>query len=58
MPFEYRIRELSNQLANCRDDAESLRLAQELQQLLHERIEQLRTQAETLPLLTKRDPAE
>jgi hypothetical protein len=49
---------LSNQLANCRDDAESLRLAQELQQLLHERIEQLRTQAETLPLLTKRDPAE
>jgi hypothetical protein len=58
MPFEYRIRELSNQLANCRDDAESLRLAQELQQLVHERIEQLRTQAETLPLLTKRDPDE
>jgi hypothetical protein len=42
MPFEARIRELSDQLANCRDDATALSLAQELQAVMHERIEQLR----------------
>jgi hypothetical protein len=42
MPFDARIRELCNQLADCRDDAVSLSLAQELQIVLHERIEQLR----------------
>jgi hypothetical protein len=55
MPFEHRIQELSKQLADCHDDAQSLKLAQELQTLLHERIEQLRSQTEGLPLLTRRD---
>lgn len=51
MPFEHRIRELCEQLADCRDDAAALRLAQELQALLHERIEQLRGHVSSLPLL-------
>jgi hypothetical protein len=54
VPFESRIRELSEQLANCKDDTRALELAQELQRLLHERVEQLRTEASSLPLLTKR----
>jgi len=56
MPFELRIRELSEQLASCKDDALALELAQELQRLLHERVEQLRTQTSGLKLLTKRKP--
>jgi hypothetical protein len=51
MPFETRIRELSKQLANCRDDALSLELARELQTVLHERIEQLRDRLAALPLV-------
>jgi hypothetical protein len=56
MPFEFRIRELSEQLANCKDDALTLELAKELQQVLHERFEQLRGTARSLPLLVKREP--
>jgi hypothetical protein len=52
MPFAARIQEVSEQLANCRDDALSRKLAQEMQELLHERIEQLRQQAKTLLVLT------
>ena len=55
MPFESRIRDLFEQLENCRDDAEALKLAQELQGLLHERIEQLRAQVAALPLLSRQD---
>lgn len=56
MPFDSRIRELSEQLANCKDDTRALVLAQELQRLLHESVEELRTQTSSLPLLTKRKP--
>jgi hypothetical protein len=56
MPFELRIRELSEQLASCRDDAKSLKLAQELQDVLHERIEQLREKVAGLPLIGARNP--
>ena len=54
MPFESRIRQLSEQLANSKDDAQSLKLAHELQILLHERIEQLRLKAVALPLRRKK----
>jgi hypothetical protein len=53
MPFETRIRELSERLAQCRDDAESLTLIQELQAVLHERIQQLREKVAGLPLLRR-----
>ena len=53
-PFEVRIRELSEQLANSRDDANSLQLVQEMQALLHERMEQLRRNTAGLSLLTNR----
>jgi hypothetical protein len=55
MPFEHRIRELSEQLANCTDNATALNLARELQAVLHERIEQLREKTTGLPLLTKHE---
>jgi hypothetical protein len=51
MPFEARIRELSEELANCSDER-GLKIALELQTLIHERIEQLRTKVDGLPLLT------
>jgi hypothetical protein len=52
MPFTARIKELSEQLARSKNDEESLRLAQELQALLHERIELLRSTVSGLPLVT------
>jgi len=55
MPSATRIRELSEQLANCRDDALSRKLAQELQELLHEQIEQLRESATALSLLSQHE---
>jgi predicted alpha-1,6-mannanase (GH76 family) len=51
MPFEARIRELSEELANCNNER-ALKIALELQSLIHERIEQLRAQVDGLPLLT------
>jgi hypothetical protein len=51
MPFEARIRELSQGLANCNDER-GLKIALELQTLIHERIEQLRAKLDGLPLLT------
>jgi hypothetical protein len=51
MPFETRIHQLSDQLLKCQDDATALKLAQELQEVLHERIEQLRTKATGITLL-------
>ena len=56
MPFEFRIRQLSEQLADCQDDALSLKLAQELRDVLHERIEQLRERVAYLPLVAAHDP--
>jgi hypothetical protein len=50
MPFEARIRELSEELANCSNER-GLEIALELQTLIHERIEQLRAKLEGLPLL-------
>jgi hypothetical protein len=41
--IENRIRELFEKLVNSKDDLEALKLAQELQTLLHHQIEQLRT---------------
>jgi len=54
MPFEARIRELSDLLASCDDDAQALELAQELRGVLHERIEQLREKLAGLPLMISR----
>jgi hypothetical protein len=51
MPFEARIRELVEDLANCSNER-GLKIALELQSLIHERIEQLRAQVDGLPLLT------
>lgn len=53
MPFEARITELSDKLRNCKDETESMKIAQELQTILHERIEQLRTKASGIALLDK-----
>jgi hypothetical protein len=53
MPFEARISELSDKLASCKDDSLALKLAQELQGVLHERIEQLRTKTSGMALLDK-----
>lgn len=58
MPFESTIRRLSDELIKCRDDGESLRIAQELQTVLHERIQQLREKATALPLLRRSRPQE
>ena len=55
-PFELRIRELSEQLANSRDDAQSLQLVQDMQALLHERMEQLLSKTAGLSLLANRSP--
>jgi len=54
MPFEARISEISAKLAKCKDDAEALKLTQRLQEVLHERIEQLRTKASGIALLPTR----
>jgi hypothetical protein len=54
MPFDARIRQLCTRLAECKDDVLSLKLAQELQVLLHERIEQIRGEVTGLPLLNRR----
>jgi hypothetical protein len=51
MPFEARIRELSEELANCSNER-GLEIALELQTLIHERIEQVRAKLNGLPLLT------
>jgi hypothetical protein len=56
MPFESTIRRLSDELVKCRDDRESLRIAQELHAVLHEKIEQLREKAMALPLLRHGQP--
>jgi hypothetical protein len=53
MPFEARIRELSEKLTGCGDDAEALQLAQELQTLLHEKIEKLRDTVASVGLITR-----
>jgi hypothetical protein len=53
VPFDKRIKQLSEQLANCQDEQESLELVRELQAVLHEMVEQLRTKASGLPLLNK-----
>jgi hypothetical protein len=55
MPFAARIRELSEQLTTCRDDALSLKLAQELHELIHEQIEQMRERTTTLPVLSRQE---
>jgi hypothetical protein len=54
MPFDARIRQLCMRLAECKDDAVALKLAQELHVLLHERIEQMRGDVTGLPLLNRR----
>lgn len=53
MPFEARVRTLSEQLANCSDESLSLKLAQELQSVLHEEIERLREKVAGMSLLNK-----
>ena len=51
MPFEPRVRELSERLAHCHDEAVALKIAQELQSALHEEIERLREKVAGMPLL-------
>jgi len=51
MPFETRIRELSRELENCDDDARTMEILGELQQAIHERIEQIRGEMNTLHLI-------
>jgi hypothetical protein len=51
MPFEARISEISAKLAKRKDDSEALKLTQKLQEVLHERIEYLRTKASGMVLL-------
>jgi predicted nucleic acid-binding Zn-ribbon protein len=58
MPFEARISELSDKLASCKDESEALKLTQELQAALHERIEQLRTQTSGMALLPPRQDSD
>lgn len=45
MPFEARVRDLSERLASCKDERLSLEIALELQTVLHEQIELLRIKA-------------
>jgi len=51
MPFDARIKELSERLANCGDDAEALQIAQQLQTLLHEKIQQLRDKTAAIAII-------
>ena len=53
MPFEARARDLSARLAKCEDEVLSLKLAHELQSVLHEEIERLREKVAGIPLLDK-----
>ena len=57
MPFEARVRDLSDRLASCEDDVLSLRLAQELQKVLHEEIQRLREKVAGMSVLHKRKKA-
>jgi hypothetical protein len=43
MNLEDRIRQLSEEMINCRDEARIVLLSRELQTLLHEHMEQLRS---------------
>jgi hypothetical protein len=51
MPFESHIRELLEELDNCSDER-GLKIALELQTLIHELVEQSRAKMGGLPLLT------
>jgi len=54
MSFEARIEHLSRELENCEDDRQAIQLLRELQQAIHERIEQIRTDVNGLPLVAGR----
>jgi hypothetical protein len=51
MTFEERVRELCKQVAACNSEIEAIGLARQLQSLVHERIEGLRGNLLTMPLL-------
>ena len=53
LPFEHHIRDLCERLANCEDDALSLKLAGELQVALHDEIERLREKVAGMHVLHK-----
>jgi len=42
--FERRIKELCNRLVTCESEAEAIELSRELQKLIHERIEAIRSE--------------
>jgi hypothetical protein len=54
MPFEARVRDLSERLTHCEDEVLSLKLAEELHGVLHEEIERLRDKVAGMPLLDGR----
>jgi hypothetical protein len=53
MPFESRIQILSSELEHCEDDSRVMEILRELQDAIHERIEQIRTKVNGLPLIAK-----
>jgi hypothetical protein len=48
LPFDVRVRELCQQLIECKTQSEAAELAHQLQTLIHERIEELRGYLATL----------
>jgi hypothetical protein len=51
MTFEERVRHLCNQVATSGSETEAIQLARQLQSLMHERVEELRGNLLTMPLL-------
>jgi len=51
MPFDTRIWELCWELENCYDDTRTIVILTELQELIHERVEQIRGEADGLDLI-------
>lgn len=50
MPFDRRIQELSEELEHCDDEGRGMEILQQLQEAIHERIEQIRTEMTLLRL--------
>jgi hypothetical protein len=51
MTFEERVRELCGRVATCNSEIEAVKLARQLQSLVHERVEEPRGNLLTMPSL-------
>ena len=52
MDFENQILQLCQEIIACQSEEESVKLTRRMQELLHRRIEELRSNVSTLPLVS------